>query len=76
MLNPYGMDLTRALMITHNPEPREDHGLVLLEALPSYQRICYEELVAYKLSILELKARQVSKAAKSVELILKAMKSS
>lgn len=68
MLNPYGMDLTRALMITHNPEPREDHGLVLLEALPSYQRICYEELVAYKLSILELKARQVSKAAKSVEL--------
>lgn len=68
LLNPYEMDLTRALMITHNPEPREDHGLVLLEALPSYQRICYEELVAYKLSILELKARQGSKAATAVAL--------
>lgn len=62
-LNRYSMDLTEALIDTHNPVPREDHGLVMLEALPGYQRICYEELVAYKLSILELKARQYSRNA-------------
>lgn len=67
-LNPYQLDLTRALMMTHNPEPREDHGAVMLEALPSFQRICFEELIAYKLCILELKARQVSKAAQVVPL--------
>ncbi len=65
-LNPYHMTLTEALLYTHNPEPRADHGEVLLEALPSFQRICFEELVAYKLCILELKARQVSKNATAV----------
>lgn len=62
-LNPYGIDLTQALIETHNPEPAPDHSLVTIDALSSFQRICFEELVAYKLSILELKARQAVKAA-------------
>lgn len=62
-LNPYDMSLSQALLTCHNPPVREDHGKVSLEALPSFQRICYEELVAYKLCILELKARQHHKQA-------------
>lgn len=68
-LNPFNMDFTTALLLTHNPEPRADHGVVYLEALPSFQRICYEELVAYKLCILELKSRQ--KALKAPAITLK-----
>lgn len=65
-LNPYGMDLSTALLTCHNPPARPDHGAVPLEALPSFQRICYEELVAYKLCILELKARQHNKPALTI----------
>ena len=66
-LNPYHMDISTALLLCHNPPVREDHCVVHLEALPSFQRICYEELIAYKLCILELKARQWSKAAPALE---------
>lgn len=66
-LNPYHMDLSTALLLCHNPPARNDHGVVHLEALPSFQRICYEELIAYKLCILELKERQWSKAAPALK---------
>ncbi len=71
-LNPYESDLTQALIETHNPEPAPDHSIVPVEALRSFQRICFEELVAYKLSILELKARQNTKAAPALTLDRKA----
>lgn len=67
-VNPYHIDLTQAIIETHNPEPRPDHGIVLKEALPSFQRICFEEIVAYKLSIMELRARQSSKEAPALTL--------
>lgn len=66
-LNPYNIDLNEAFLLTHNPTPRTDHGAMYLEALPSYQRICYEELIAYKLTILELKAKQNSQQAPTIE---------
>lgn len=65
-VNPYGITLTEAFLTTHNPDPRDDHGQVYLDALPSFQRICFEELVAYRLCILELKSIQESKAAPAV----------
>lgn len=65
--NSYGLDLNEALLITHNPPARKDHGHMYLEALPSFQRICYEELIAYKLTILELKSKQNSKNAPAIE---------
>ena len=67
-LNPYDSDITQALIETHNPEPDPNHSIVPLEALRSFQRICFEELVAYKLSILELKARQSVKAAPALKI--------
>lgn len=65
-VNPYGLTLTEAILITHNPEPRSDHGHVYLDSLPSFQRICFEELVAYRLCILELKKLQGDKLAQKV----------
>lgn len=65
-LNPYNTSLTEALLITHNPPPRLNHGEVQRDALPSFQRLCFEELVAYQLCILELKARQSSKPAPAI----------
>lgn len=60
-LNPFRITLTEALLITHNPPPLKMHSNMVLEGLSSFRRICFEELVAYKIAILQLHAQQDKK---------------
>lgn len=60
-LNPFRFTLTEALLLTHNPPPNLSHTNLVIEALPSFRRICFEELIAYKLAISLLRKKQVSK---------------
>lgn len=66
-VNPYGLSLTDALNIVHYPHPAADHSPLLPQNLKAFERICYEELVAYQLCLLLLKTSNNShKAALSV----------
>lgn len=60
-LNPFHITLTEALLITHNPPPSFRHTGMVIEALPSFRRICFEELVAYKLAISFMRDTQDNK---------------
>lgn len=50
-LNPFKLTLTEALLITHNPPPSFRHTGIILESLTSFKRICFEELVAFRLAM-------------------------
>lgn len=67
-LNPFRLTLSEALLDVHNPLPKADHSEVLLPNLNSFKRICFEELVAYMLCIMSLRAQQKSKNATPIEL--------
>lgn len=60
-LNPFKLTINEALLLTHNPPPTLEHANLVLEELPSFQRICFEELVAYKIAISTLRENQVTK---------------
>lgn len=53
--NPYRQSLNEAILRTHYPDPSPDHGPLQVSTLPSFERICFEELVAYQLTLLTLK---------------------
>ncbi|MDM8120105.1 ATP-dependent DNA helicase RecG [Succinatimonas hippei] len=66
-LNPYGMSLSDAIKDVHYPHPQSDHTPIVPQKLKSFERICYEELIAYQLCLLLLKVSNSShKAALSV----------
>lgn len=60
-LNPFKLTINEALLLTHNPPPTLEHANLVLEELPSFQRICFEELVAYKIAISTLREHQETK---------------
>ena len=62
------LDLTTALLLTHNPHINPQHEPQVLEALPSFKRICFEEILAYKLCIFLIKEQQKGKKAPKIEL--------
>lgn len=65
-LNPFKLTLTEALLLTHNPPPMATHECITLEGLESFRRICFEELVAYKIAMLKLHARQDTKLVQAI----------
>ena len=66
-LNPYGISLNDAINDVHYPHPQSDHAPILPQSLTAFERICYEELIAYQLCLLLLKVSNSShKAALSV----------
>ena len=66
-LNPYGISLNDAINDVHYPHPQSDHAPLLPQNLTAFERICYEELIAYQLCLLLLKVSNSShKAALSV----------
>lgn len=54
-LNPYNIDITKAILDIHNPYPTINHEPLYPTLLKSFERLCYEELIAYQLSLLSLK---------------------
>lgn len=62
-LNPFRITLNEALLDVHNPLPHPMHQERHVQDVLGYQRICYEELVAYHLSIMSLREQQTSKNA-------------
>lgn len=62
-LNPFHISLNDALLDVHNPLPHPKHLERKVQDVLGYQRICFEELVAYHLSIMSLRAQQTSKNA-------------
>lgn len=58
-LNPYKLTLNEAIINTHYPLPQPDHKEQNISLLTSFKRICFEELIAYQLTLLSLK-RKVS----------------
>ena len=66
-LNPYGISLNDAINDVHYPHPQSDHAPLLPQNLTAFERICYEELIAYQLCLLLLKVSNSShKAALSI----------
>ncbi len=59
--NPYDMDLGSAITAVHHPLSRKDHKLPLPEELPCFKRIAFEELIAYQLSMLNLRRMNLSR---------------
>ena len=51
-LNPFNMDINKALSLCHKPYPNEDHKIFILENSPQFKRLCFEELIAYQLTLL------------------------
>lgn len=54
-LNPFNMDINTALNLCHNPYPNEDHEPFILDQSPQFKRLCFEELIAYQLTLLTFK---------------------
>ena len=55
-LRPGGLDINTAIALTHRPAPPKDsEAVVTPEELPSFRRLCFEELTAYELMLLSLK---------------------
>ncbi len=59
-LNPFYLSLTLALKQVHHPAPPQNIGpnapaAFFLDSYPPFQRICFEELCAYLISLLLLK---------------------
>ena len=53
--NPYSINITEAILNIHAPLPPKDNSPFNLDLSPYFKRICYEELLAYQLSLLKLK---------------------
>lgn len=64
--NPFGMTLTEAVLMAHNPAPAPDHVQLTPSQLPAVKRIRFEELVAFRLSVLHLKSLQKSNPAQII----------
>lgn len=55
-LNPFAITLNEALQAVHYPKPPENpFERFILEKSPAFRRLCFEELVAYQLTLLSIK---------------------
>ena len=55
-VNPYKESLNAALNNLHYPKPNADHSQIIPQETASFERICFEELIAYQLCLLLLKS--------------------
>lgn len=63
-LNPYNLTLTDAIEQVHYPSPPPDHKpLLYVYKTKAFERICYEELTAYEISLLSLKRINLSRVS-------------
>ena len=55
-LNPFSMTITQALEKVHYPKPPVDAAeKFILEKSAAFKRLCFEELIAYQLTLLSIK---------------------
>lgn len=64
--NPFSLSLTEAILAVHAPLPPEDGSEFNLFATEAFKRICYEELLAYQLTLLQLKDNNLLHKAESI----------
>ena len=58
--NPFTLSINTALEKVHYPTPQEfQDAHFAIENTPAFKRLCYEELVAYQLSLLSIKERNL-----------------
>lgn len=62
-LNPFGMSLQDAISYVHNPKGAPDHSVILPYMLDAFKRICFEEITAYQLSMLNLRRINLKRKA-------------
>ncbi len=62
-LNPFGMSLQDAIVYVHNPKGAADHRVILPYMLDAFKRICFEEITAYQLSMLNLRSINLKRKA-------------
>lgn len=60
---PGGLGINLAIAACHHPRPMTDGSLPRPEDLPQFQRLAFEELTAYLISFIMLKARQSRRQA-------------
>ncbi|MBO5566385.1 MAG: ATP-dependent DNA helicase RecG [Succinivibrio sp.] len=62
-LNPFGMTLSEAIRGVHAPLPPEDSSQIIFSLLPAFKRICFEELIAYQLSLKSIKLKNSKRSS-------------
>lgn len=62
-LNPFGMSLQDAISYVHNPKGAPDHSVIMPYMLDAFKRICFEEITAYQLSMLNLRRINLKRKA-------------
>lgn len=67
--NPFNISLSQALVQIHNPPSDPHHSLVLPFMLNAHKRICFEEMTAYQLSLLQLRRLNLSRQSLRINFV-------
>lgn len=66
-LNPYHLTLVDAIKQCHNPLPYDDHENMIIEKENCFKRLCFEELIAYQISLLKYSSFVSTKNSYSIQ---------
>lgn len=69
--NPFSLSLTEAILTIHAPLPPQDGSAFNLFTTKAFKRICFEELIAYQLTLLQLKDINLLHTAENIAIDLK-----
>lgn len=67
--NPFGYNLCEAIAEVHNPKSDPHHRPILPFMLRAFKRICFEELTAYQLSLLQLRRLNLNRQSLKINFL-------